>query len=374
VEKLRGGIGQLFAANGITVFDGMGSFEARNRIRIAGKDTTTIEARGTIVATGSESVVPGFLPRHERVQESRAFLDRGDLPKRLLVLGGGVIGCEFACMAAQLGADVTVVELLEDILLMVDKDIRRELRRHMEKELGIRVLAGQPLEDVKATKTEVTGKAGDEALSADVLLVSIGRRPVTAGLDLGKAGIETDERGYIPVDAHQRTRSATVYAVGDVTGGPQLAHAATAQGIAAAENACGAGKARCSTLVPACIFTSPEIGSVGLSESQAAEQGLNVHTGKFPFSGLGKAMASGETVGFVKWVADADTDQLLGAHAVGAHATELIAEATAAIEAELTVEDLGRTIHCHPTMSEAWMEAAHAVHGTCIHAAPKRRR
>jgi dihydrolipoamide dehydrogenase len=175
------------------------------------------------------------------------------------------------------------------------------------------------------------------------------------------------------VDDFGRTSAASIFAIGDVTGIAQLAHAATSQGVTAAENAVNPKKRKMEKLVPACIFTSPEIGSVGLTEQQAKEKGLTVKTGKFGFAHLGKAMAAGETNGFVKWVADAATGQLLGAHAVGLHATELISEATAAVRAELTAEELGRTIHCHPTLSETWMEAAHALLGHCIHAPPARK-
>ena len=373
VAKLRGGIAQLLKANKVTHFEGVASFETRNRIAIAGvQGRTVVEAAATIIATGSDSSVPGFLPKNERVVESRRFLELTKLPASLLVLGGGVIGCEFACMAAQLGVKVTVVELLEDMLLIVDADVRKELRRHMETALGIRVLTGKALTDVQASADKVTGRCGDETLSADMLLVAIGRKPVTAGLALENAGLKTHERGFIPVDASCRTAAATVFAVGDVNGGPQLAHAATSQGVTAAENAVRGRRQAVETLVPGCIFTSPEIGTVGLTEQDAKTQNRDVHTGRFPFAALGKAMAAGTTTGFVKWIADAKTDQLLGAHAIGPHATELISEAAVAIRAELTVAELGRTVHCHPTLSEAWMEAAHAVHGACIHAAPRR--
>jgi len=260
------------------------------------------------------------------------------------------------------------------VLTVLDADIRRELRRHMEKELGICVLTGQPLKDIEVQGKAVSGTFGDTTLTADLLLVSVGRRPFTEGLGLENAGLETDETGAIPVDAYCRARAAGVYAIGDVTtGSTQLAHGATAQGIAAAENAVGCGRTEAETLVPACIFTSPEIGSVGLTEQQAKAQDRSIRTGKFMFAGLGKAMASGEKAGFVKWVSDAETDQLLGAHAIGPHATDLIAEAALAVRMECTVEDLGRTVHCHPTFAESWMEAAHAVHGECIHQAPRRR-
>ena len=375
VKRLQGGVEQLLKANGVTVIKGQAAFTSRSGIAVTsvrGK-TKTIEAVRTIIATGSTSAMPGFIPKHARVMDSRTFLDRASLPESLIVLGGGVIGCEFACMAAQLGAKVTVVEMLDDILMVLDADIRRELSRRMTQDLGIEVMVGEPLQDIRADNAGVEGKVGDKTVRADCMLVSIGRLPVTDGLRLEKAGLATDERGAIAVDARCRTAVGSIFAIGDVTSGStQLAHAATAQGIAAAEAACGKdGKAE--TLVPACIFTVPEIGSVGLTETQAKEAGRDVKMGKYMLSGLGKAMAAGEEAGFVKWIADARTDQLLGAHAIGAHATELISEACTAIRAELTAEELGRTIHCHPTFSESWMEAAHALHGTCIHQPPKRR-
>jgi dihydrolipoamide dehydrogenase len=374
VAKLNGGITQLLKGNKVTVYKGTGSFVSRNRIAIqSGDKTTEIEAKNTIIATGTTSSMPGFLPQHDRVVESRSFLHRTDLPKSIIILGGGIIGCEFACMAAQLGTEVTIVEMLNDIMPMLDKDIRREARRVMEKELGIRILTGQSLQIIKADKKSVRGTCGDEKLSAAMLLVAVGRQPVTAGLNLPAAGIETNEAGFIPVDPSCKTRAATVYAIGDVNGGWQLAHAATSQGVTAAENAVNGTRKPMETLVPGCIFTTPEIGTVGLSEQEAKEQGRAVKVGKFMFGGLGKGMATNETGGFVKWVADAETDQLLGAHVVGAHATDLIGEATVAIRSELTAHELGATIHAHPTFAEAWMEAAHSLHGTCIHAAPKRR-
>jgi dihydrolipoamide dehydrogenase len=276
-------------------------------------------------------------------------------------------------MAAQLGSQVTVVELLEDILLVLDPDVRREVRRHMESALGIRVLTGKAMESVTASDDRVSGRVGDQSVDGDCLLVSIGRKPVIKDLNLSAAGLSASASGHIETDAFCLTRAASVFAIGDVTGRSQLAHAATAQGITAAENAVGSRMKPAETLVPACIFTAPEVGSVGLTEAEAARAGRTVRTGKFHFAGLGKALAIGEAAGFVKWVADAANDQLLGAHAVGPHATELIAEAAVAIRGEWTVGELARTIHCHPTLSESWMEAAHSVHGECIHAAPKRR-
>jgi dihydrolipoamide dehydrogenase len=372
VGKLRGGIGQLLKANNVTLIEAQASFESRNRIR-AGDES--IEASKVIIATGSKSAMPSFLPRHDRVVDSREFLDMTSLPESMIVVGGGVIGCEFACMAAQLGAKVTIVEMLEDIVIMLDADIRRELKRRMTKELGIEILTGVTLEDIEAGDGGVSSKAGDQKVEADLLLASVGRLPVTDGLGLENAGIETDEHGFIEIDPHCLTATAGIYAVGDVTAGTtQLAHAATSQGICAAENACTGERREAETIIPACIFTAPEIGGVGLTEQDAKDQGRDFLVGKFMFAGLGKAMASGETGGFVKWLADPDTCRLLGAHAIGPHATELIAEATMAVRMEMTEEELRSTIHCHPTFSESWMEAAHAVHGECIHQPPRRRK
>jgi dihydrolipoamide dehydrogenase len=277
-------------------------------------------------------------------------------------------------MAAQLGVKVTIVELLEDILLLLDDDVRREVRRHMEKSLGIRVLTGTALENVTASDQLVSGNVGDETIEAGLLLVSVGRKPVTDGLKLENAGVKTDDKGFIPVDNYGRTNIASIFAIGDVTGRTQLAHSATSQGIIAAENATGKKPQQYEALVPGVIFTAPEVALVGLTENEAKRQGRTVATGKFRLGGLGRAIAVNETTGFVKWIADAQTDQLLGAAAVGAHATELIAEATLAIRSELTTREVGRTIHAHPTFGEAWMEAAHALHGECIHAAPQKKR
>lgn len=373
VKKLQGGVEMLLGSNKVEIIRGSASFASRNKLVIvsgSGKKARKleIETKNTIIATGSTSVMPGFLPKNKRVLESRAFLDLDELPESLLVLGGGVIGCEFACMAAQLGVKVTIVEMLDDILIVLDQDLRRELRRQMEGELGITILTGAPMKDITVEGDSVRGIVADKPLSAAMLLVSVGRKAYTDGLALDKAGIIPTDKGQIEIDKYCRTSAAGVYAIGDVTAGStQLAHAATSQGITAADNAVSGKRKPMESVVPACIFTVPEAGSVGLTEQKAREKGISVKTGKFMLSGLGKAMASGETGGFVKWIADPDTGQLLGAHAVGAHATELISEAATAIRAELTLEELGSTVHCHPTFSESWMEAAHAAHGECIH-------
>jgi dihydrolipoamide dehydrogenase len=373
VDRLTKGVQGLLQAAGVTVFRGVARFEDAHRVSVAGADgnTTWLTAGHVIIAAGSVSAMPGFLPRHARILESRAFLDLTELPKSLVILGGGVIGCEFACLAAALGVKVTVVEMLEDILMVLDRDVRRVLRRRFEA-LGITLLTGAPLTDIAVRNDRVSGTYQGQTVGGDLLLVAVGRKPETAALELARAGIKADERGQIPVDAHCRTRVASVFAVGDLASGSvQLAHAATSQGIVAAENAAGR-RVTVESCCPSCIFTAPEVGLVGLSEARAQQEERPIQTGLFPFAALGKAMAAGETDGFVKWIADAQTGQLLGAQAVGPHATELIAEAAVAVRNELTAAELGRSIHCHPTLSEAWMEAAHAVHGECLHL-PKRK-
>jgi dihydrolipoamide dehydrogenase len=371
VAQLQGGVKQLLAANGVKCLTGTASFKDRNTLAVG---DTVIGAKKVIIATGSTSTVPGFLPKHPAVVESRGFLDLTTLPKSMIVLGGGIIGCELASMAAMLGVKVTIVELLEDILQVLDVDVRREVRTNLEKKLGIRILTGVALEGVKAGADGVSGRVGRESLQADILLAAIGRKPVTEGLNLAAAGLAVNERGFIEADEYCRTKVANIFAIGDVTGKIQLAHFATSQAVTAAENAVGNKPKPHETLVPNVIFTAPEVGSVGLCEDEAKKQGKAVKTGKFRFIALGKAMAARETGGFVKWIADAETDQLLGATVVGAHATELIATAAAAIRAEETAREFGRLIVAHPTFSEAWMEAAHAVHGECIHTPPVKKR
>jgi len=374
VRNLRNGVRQLLAGNGVKVFEGTASFESRKRVVVNSKSgSTVIGAEKTIIATGATSSMPAFLPRHERVVESRAFLDLKSAPASALVLGGGVIGCEFACMLAQLGVQVTIVEILEDIVAFLDADVRRELRRQMEKALAIRILTGTSLENITADEHAVRGTAGGEALEADLLLAALGRKPVTTELQLENAGLKTSQHGFIEVDEYGATQVSTIYAIGDVTGGPQLAHAATSQGLVAAENACTRQRRKNEKLIPYCIFTSPEVGAVGLTEQDAAKQGREVRTGKFNFEALGKSLAIGHPSGFVKWIADAKTEQLLGAQVIGVQATDLIAEATTAIRAELTATELAQTIHCHPTLAEAWMEAADVLLGEPIHTIARKR-
>lgn len=375
IGKLRGGVSSLLKAAGVTVFSGVATFLSRKEVMVlSGKDAgAKITAKNVMIATGSESLFPGFIPRGPRVMTSTEILDIKEIPKSLLVLGGGVIGCEFACLFAALGTKVTVVEMLPTILPLLDREVTRLLTVKM-KTAGVTIMTGEAMDNIKTTKTGVSGKVGSTTLKADYLLVSIGRRPVTSELNLAATGVKVDERGWIPVDEYCRTNINNIYAIGDIGGHIWLAHLASAMGISAVENICGNRSEFSYNLVPSCIFTSPEIGMLGLTEEQCKEQNINYKVGKFPFAALGKAMAINDTDGFCKIIADGETDQVLGVHIVGPHATDLIAEAGPAMQLEITARELGKVIHAHPTLGEALMEAAHAVHGESAHIPTPRKR
>ena len=374
VGTLKSGVGSLLKAHGVTVFEGSGAFRDAHTIAVTAGDGSTKEIIGKniIIATGSTSTVPGFIPEHERIVESRAFLELDKLPETLLVLGGGYIGCELACMAAGLGVKVTVVELLADVLMLLDKDVRQVVKKNMKDALGMTLLTGDAMENIQASDKGVTATAGKTKLEADMLLVAIGRSPVTDGLNIEASGVALNENGYIDVDELSRTNVPGIYCIGDVSGRMQLAHAATSQAVYAVGHALKDEEKIEEVIIPGVIFTSPEVALVGMTETEAKEQNFLVNTGKFYFRGMGKALASNETEGFVKIIADKETDRVLGAQCAGPHATDLISEMVIAIREELTVEELGNTVHAHPTFAEVWMEAAHALHKNCIHAPPAR--
>jgi dihydrolipoamide dehydrogenase len=374
VDTLKGGVGSLLKAHGVTVFEGTGSFRDSSTVAVKSSDGSTREINGKhiIIATGSTSTVPDFIPKHERTVESRAFLELDELPESLLVLGGGYIGCELACMAAGLGVKVTVVELLDDVLMLLDKDVRQVVKKNMKDALGMTLLTGDAMENIQATDRGVTATAGEQTLEAEMLLVAIGRSPVTDGLNIEASGVQLNEYGYIEVDELSRTNVQNIYCIGDVSGRMQLAHAATSQAVYAVEHALKDEEKIEEVVIPGVIFTSPEVALVGITEAEAKEQGREVTTGKFYFRGMGKALASNETEGFAKIIADQASDRILGAQCAGPHATDLISEMVIAVREELTVEELGNTVHAHPTFAEVWMEAAHALHKACIHAPPAR--
>ncbi|GAA0519011.1 dihydrolipoamide dehydrogenase [Halorubrum aquaticum] len=377
VDRLTGGVEKLCKANGVNLVEGTASFVDDHTVRVAhggdGRGSESIEFEHAIVATGSRPVeIPGFSFAEDHVWSSEAALAAESVPDRLVVVGGGYIGMELATVYAKLGAEVTVVEMLEDVLDPYEDDVKRVVRKRAE-DLGIEFHFGEGASGwseagdgghLVHTETEDGEKS---SYPADRVLVAVGREPVTGGVDLEKAGIETDDRGFIETD--DRTRSAVehVHAVGDVAGEPMLAHAASKEGIVAAETIAGEPAALDQQAIPAAVFTDPEIGTVGMTGADAEEAGFDVAVGEMPFRASGRALTTGHTDGFVRIVADADEGFVLGAQIVGPEASELIAEVGLAIELGATLEDVAATVHTHPTLSEAVMEAAENAQGQAIH-------
>ncbi len=367
VEKLRTGIAGLLKNAEVEVFNGKASFLSSNEISIECKgETQKLTADKTIIATGSKPVMPPFIPKASNIISSTELLQIKKIPKSLIVLGGGVIGCEFACLFASLGTEVTVVEMMKEILPEQDKEVSKLLAREMKKR-KIKVLTGKPLENIESDSTLVKGSVGTKEVSAEYMLVSVGRAPVTDSLNCKNAGIKRDERGYVHVDSYCRTNINSVFAIGDITGGIQLAHFASAMAIYAADNACGKKREFNTNIIPGCIFTFPEIGSVGVTEKECVEKDIKIKVGKFNFAALGKAAAINQTAGFCKIITSAEDDKIIGVHIIGAHATDLISEATTVIELNVTAEQLGNIIHPHPTLGEIMMEASHDVHEKSVH-------
>lgn len=370
VGKLAKGVEFLMKKNKITVFKGHGRLEGKGRVTVTDAQGVTQEVptRNIIIATGSAPrLLPGMQVQAPRVITSDELLSIDHIPKSMIVLGAGAVGVEFASIFKRFGSEVTVVELLPRVVPIEDEETSAELQKAFRRR-KINVMTNTRFESVQVNPDDVEisyiGSDGQPGkLRAETLLVAVGRRPVTEGLGLENTKIETD-RGYIKVDEYMRTTEPNVYAIGDVVPTPWLAHVASKEGCVAAEHIAGRNPHPIDyNLVPNCTYCEPEIGSVGLTEAKAREKGYQVKVGKFPFSALGKAMILGETEGFVKVVSDAKYDEILGVHMIGPHATDLLAEACVALGLEATAQELGHIMHAHPTLSEAVMEAAEAVHG-----------
>jgi dihydrolipoamide dehydrogenase len=359
-------------------------------VEVDGKEgKRLLSTRFVMIASGS---VPRDIPvakaDGERILNSDHILKLERVPKSIAVLGAGAVGTEFASLYASFGSEVTLIEMLPRILPIEDEEVSAELERALRRR-KIKVMAGTTLTGVEAAPGAAGGAGGggaggaggqqagvrlalerqgkSETVEAEILLSAVGRRPVTEGLGLEALGVEL-ERGYVKINPLMQTAVPHIYAIGDVVNTPWLAHVASAEGILAVEHMAGQSVRPINyDHVPSCTYCDPEVGSVGLSEAKARERGYDVSTGKFPFTALGKAAILGRTTGFVKVVRETKYDELLGVHIIGAHATDLIAEACAALTMEATDEDLIRTIHAHPTLSEAVGEAAHAAHGHAIH-------
>ncbi len=367
------GVEFLFKKNKITWARGKGTLRAGNVVEVAGADgtATAYQAKHVIIATGSEPIALPFLPfDEERVLSNVGALAMPEVPKHLIVIGGGVIGLELGSVWRRLGAKVTVVELAPSILPGNDADIIKEADRIFRKQgldlrVGTKVVGGARKGDGVSIEIEKDGKR--ETLDADRVLVSIGRRPLVAGIDAAALGITTGKRGEIQVDSRMRTNLPNVYAIGDVVGGKLLAHKAEEEGVIAAEVIAGKPSEMHYRSMPSVVYTWPEIATVGLAEHEVKESGRKYTVGKFPFSANGRARTMGDTGGFVKVISDAETDEMLGVHMLGPNVSELIAEIVLAFEYRGSSEDVGMTVHAHPTLSETVKEAALGALGRSIH-------
>jgi dihydrolipoamide dehydrogenase len=370
VKQLTGGVKTLLTGRGVDIHRGTAKLVSANRIAVtSATGTTELTTDHIVLATGADAwMPPGWSLDAERVIGSREALDLKAQPKRIAILGGGVVGSEFACFFAAIGSQVTMIEMLPRLVMAEDEEISDTLAREMKKH-KVAVHLATKVEDRKdnADGSITLTLSGGKTVDVDTVLVATGRRPYSEGLGLAAAGLATAERGKIAVDGELRTGVRNIFAIGDVTDIKQLAHYASAQGKAAVEIIAGHAAQTNWRAVPAATFTTPEIASVGLTEAQALTEGRPLKIGRFPFRAHGRNIADGETAGFVKIVGDANTDQVLGVHIIGAKASELIHECSLAIAADLNVADLAHAIHAHPTMTEVIGEAAEDADGVAIH-------
>jgi dihydrolipoamide dehydrogenase len=376
VRGLVNGIGTLFKQWNITHLPGRGELVSDRQVRITHIDgsASTIDADAIILATGSSwPQLPQFPIDGQRVLTSQDALDLTEIPRSVLIVGGGVEGCEFACLFSGLGSEVSVVEMMPSVLPLEDEDMINTLTRELKKR-KVQLFLKTQITKWSAVDQGVQATLGSgEEVVADKMLISVGRRMNSGRLGLDKVGVNTGPKGEILVNEKLETSVPGIYAIGDVTGKSMLAHVASAQGKVAAANAMGKPQSMNYDVIPAGIFTLPEIGRVGLTEVQARERGLSVAVGRFRYAGLGKAQAMGETIGQFKVIADEHTKQILGVHIIGSHAADLIHEAALAMHGGVPVTNLADMIHAHPTLSEGMMEAAEDVEGMAIHQARKRK-
>lgn len=372
VQKGAAGIDFLMKKNKVTVIRGHGRLSGRGRVRVGGAGVLEeLEAKAVVLATGSApKSLPNVIVDHRRVLSSDSALELSQLPKSAIVLGGGAVGVEFASLFAHLGVETRVVELLPHLLPFEDEDSSKELEKHFRRrKIGLHL--GARLEAVEVgsggVKARLESPAGPEVLEAEILLSAVGRSPNTGDLGLEGTAIAL-EKGFIPTDSFMRTAEPGVYAIGDLVPTPMLAHVASAEGIVAVEHIAGRDPPPLNyERMPSATYSYPEVASVGLSEKKARERGFDVKTGVFPFSAITKAAISDDAVGMAKIVSEKKYDEVLGIHLVGPHATELLGEACVALRLEATCEDLSRTVHAHPTLSEIVREAAEAALGHPIH-------
>lgn len=376
-EQLRKGVAQLLKANKVELIKGVARLASPDRVVVETEEgEKNIATEKVIIATGSEPArLPTFDFDQPAILTSTEGLELTEIPKSMIIVGSGVVGSEFATIYNALGTKVTMVELMDRILPTEDERISKQMKRVLNKR-GIDILTETTIEEMLEYRPDgVKARLSNgEELEAEKLLVSIGRALNSSGIGLEEAGVEMGKRGEIVVNERMETNLPGVYAIGDVVGGILLAHVASFEGICAAENAMGLESVMDYRVVPACIFTEPEIASVGLTPARAEEKGIETRIGRFMFGGLGKALAMGKGQGFIQVVVEDATDKIIGCQLMSPHASDLIHELALAIQMGITAKDLGGTIHAHPSLAEAIMEAAEAAHERAIHAAPARKK
>lgn len=368
VSVFQRGIVGLFKKNQITPFFGIGQLLSSTTVSVEGD---LLSSKNILLATGSEPISLPFLPvDEERIVTSTGALSLTHIPKHLVVIGAGAIGVELGSVYKRLGSQVTFVEFLDRVCPTLDLYLSKSFQRILEKQ-GLAFRLGAKVKSVQYTPVSVTlfyeREGKEESIEGDVILVSIGRRPFTQNLGLEKLGIIPNAKGFIPINGRFQTIVPSIYAIGDLVDGPMLAHKASEEGIAVAEIIAGLHPTIQYMAIPNVIYTSPEVATVGLTEEETKQLGLQIKVGLFPFKTNSRAKCTGEEEGFVKVIAEAQSDRLLGVHILGAHASELIAEAVLAMQKKLTALELAQTPHAHPTLSEALKEAALAVHKRAIH-------
>jgi len=369
VGKLTGGLAGMAKKRQVEVIQGTGRFADAHVIEVEHEgETRSVSFAQCIIAAGSRVIrIPGIPYDDDRVMDSTGALELKDVPKRLLVIGGGIIGLEMACVYRALGSEVTVVELMQQLMPGADADLVKPLQQHMKK-LGVNFLLGTKVTGVEAGEKSLTasfeGKQAPDSAEFDRVLVSVGRRPNGDQIEAERAGLKVDDKGFIAVDGQLRTTVKHIFAIGDLVGQPMLAHKASYEGKIAAEVAAGHKRAADARAMPSVAYTDPEVAWVGLTEAQAKEQGVDYGIGKFPWAASGRALGMDRSEGFTKLIFDKKTDRLIGAGVVGMHAGDLIAELGLAIEMGCDAADIGLTIHPHPTLSESVMMAAEVYEGT----------
>ena len=374
VKTLVGGVGQLLKGNGVTVLKGSACILAPGRVEVMAADGSkgTVEASRILIATGSDSAMPP-VPGMDLngVITSREALALSSVPKRIVIVGGGVIGIEFAGIFKEFGAQVTVVELMPAILPLMDRDIAKRLARTLAKQRGIRILVDTRVERVEkaadgSLNVSIAAKDSTEQISCDCVLVATGRVSNVKGLGLDEVGVKYDRKG-VKVDENYETNVKGIYAIGDVTGRVMLAHVASEEGVVAVERMMGHDRALNYDLIPAAVFTFPDIATVGLTEEQLVERNIEYRVGKSMYAGNGKALTMNDAEGIVKVLASPDSSALYGVHILGPNASDTITEAVAAMNGMFTLEEISRVIHGHPTLSEAFAEAVNSLIGCAIH-------